>query len=169
VIAATHAPLEEWVPKRRFRADLLYRLAVFPIRVPPLRERQEDIVPLAVAILNRLAARSKRSVPSLSQSVVDRLLAHPWRGNVRELENVLERALITSGRSLTLPSDLGDELLESGSPVRQRTLDQSIAVAIRQALERSGGRIYGKGGAAERLGVKPTTLQSKMRKLGVSR
>lgn len=179
VIAATHQPLEKWVVEGRFRADLFYRLHVFPITIPPLRERRADIAALVADIVAEKAQKLGRAVPHLPQEVVQVLESHPWPGNVRELENTLERALILSpDDTLQLPRPLswtsGSEVLpntallsDPGSSVA--TWEEATRRCIEEALYSSKGRIYGEGGAAELLGLKPSTLQSKMKKLGVSR
>ncbi len=169
VVAATHRRLEELVRKRRFRADLLYRLEVFPLHVPPLRERAEEIPGLAVALLARIARRLGRSAPRMTPSQLRQLSAHAWPGNVRQLENVLERALLLSpGDALALelePTGRGEGSSRGARPER---LAAAVERCIRTALEHTGGRIYGPGGAAELLGLRPSTLQSKMQRHGIT-
>jgi len=167
VIAATNRPLAEMVNDGRFREDLYYRLDVFAIRVPALRERRGDLAPLAHALVARLAARLQQSPPTVTRSLLAKLEAHDWPGNVRELANVLETALILgNGRTLELPPAL------SRRPPPRRPIarfDHAIRDAIVEALRASRGKIYGSDGAAARLGLKPATLQSKMLKLALRR
>ena len=173
ILAATHRPLEELVAAGSFRADLFYRLAVFPLVLPPLRARLEDIRPLARYFAARLAARMNRRPPRIPEAVFRRLEAHSWPGNVRELANVLERALILSpGDELVLPPFEGP-LSPAGTAAtgsaESLTFDARMREVLAQALEASGGRIYGPDGAAARLDLPPTTLQAKLRKCGLKR
>ncbi len=168
LIAATHRPLEELVRDGRFREDLYYRLEVFPIALPPLRDRLQDLPALVEEILVRLCARQGRALVHLSRPSLERLERHAWPGNIRELENVLERALVVSrGERLDLaeqvPTPAKASARESAGEVL--TFAESSRRAIAAAITASGGRIYGSGGAADRLGLKPSTLQSKMRRL----
>jgi formate hydrogenlyase transcriptional activator len=168
IIAATHQPLEELVRRGAFRADLLYRLDVFPIVMPPLRERRDDLVPLAHAIIARIAKRFGRRPPKLTRAAVTAISAYAFPGNVRELENILERAMVVVAGS-DLDVELGGRPAATaiGAPVL--TYRAAEDRCIRAALEAAGGRIYGAGGAAELLQLQPTTLQSKMQKLGIRR
>ena len=170
VIAATHRPLEAMVADGALREDLYYRLHVFPVAVPPLRERPEDLEPLARAILARLAERFGRAAPQLGAASLARLTTHDWPGNVRELENVLERSLVMStGDELLLPEPFAGLPLTKSTGGRAPTYGEAMKRCLEQALEASGGKIYGEDSAAAALGLKPTTLQSKMRKLGIGR
>jgi DNA-binding NtrC family response regulator len=166
VIAATNRRLDDMVRAGTFREDLFYRLAVFDIVVPPLRERVDDIAPLADAILDVHARRLGLEKPPLTRTIVGRLEAHAWPGNVRELENVLEAAMIVGDGKLELPAELG-----RGAGSRRAGLDFASAsrAAIEAALRACRGKIYGADGAAARLGLEPSTLQSKMKKLGIER
>jgi len=169
VITATNRDLETAAREGRFRPDLYYRLNVFPIRLPPLRERKED-VPLLVRYLTlRYGARLAKRIPAVSQETMDVLRAYPWPGNVRELENVIERAMILSGGAeLDLSGSLttiGGGGVEAGV----RTLEDIQREYIRLVLERTGWRVSGDGGAAELLGMKATTLEARMKKLGIKR
>ena len=170
VVAATHRPLETMVADGRFRADLYYRLDVFPIVIPPLRERPDDLPVLATALLARLAARHGRRPPLLTAAALAQLRTHSFPGNVRELENVLERALILSpGDELRLPFVFSAPLSGATPASAPSSLQDTMTAAVVEALRRSGGRIHGPGGAAERPGLPPTTLQSKIRRLGLQR
>jgi transcriptional regulator with GAF, ATPase, and Fis domain len=177
ILAATHVDLERAVATGRFRADLYYRLDVFPLRLPPLRERLEDLPSLCRALLDEQACRTGRRGCRVSETGLAKLRGYPWPGNIRELANVLERATILSGHAV-----LGPEVLDLPTPAR--TVEQGAGAArapaarvatladverehIRTVLAHTGGRIYGRGGAAELLGLKPSTLQSRMKKLGV--
>ncbi|WP_438014425.1 sigma 54-interacting transcriptional regulator [Sorangium sp. So ce315] len=167
VIAATHRPLEDMVASGAFREDLYYRLQVFPIVVPPLRERPEDLEALTRVIVDKVAASFGRAPPRVSAAAMARLRAHDWPGNVRELENVIERSMVMStGDELVLSAPLSAAPRAAGRVVTYREAAQRC---IEEALRASGGKIYGEDGAAAALGLKPTTLQSKMRKLGIRR
>ena len=163
VIAATNRSLAAMVAAGTFREDLYYRLHVFAIELPPLRDRRDDLGPLAAALIDELAAQLGVPVPPLTRAVASRLAAHDWPGNVRELRNVLEAAIVAGDGGLALPDEL--------PPRRARgaTLADATRVAIEDALRATRGRLYGKHGAAARLGLEPTTLQSKRKKLGIVR
>jgi transcriptional regulator with GAF, ATPase, and Fis domain len=163
VIAATHRDLEAMVGEGRFRRDLFYRLSVFPIRIPPLRERTSDIEPLVRHILGELSRAFGEEPPALDTKTLKRLKAYAWPGNVRELENVLERSVILSrGGPLEVALPASPVMR---SPVR---FEDAARRCIADALATSGGRIYGPTGAAAILGLKPTTLVSKMQRLHVA-
>jgi transcriptional regulator with GAF, ATPase, and Fis domain len=171
VIAATNRDLGEAVTTGRFRADLYYRLHVFPIRVPPLRERKEDIARLVGHFVSRYASRFGRHVETISKPALRALLTHSWPGNVRELENVIERAVILSrGSELELcdwtPKPLA-LMAPMGGPIQ--TLEVVQRNHIVSVLEITRWRVSGPRGAAKLLGVKPTTLAARMKKLGISR
>ena len=165
LVAATHRNLREEVASRRFRQDLYYRVAVTQIRIPPLRERKEDIPLLAEHILQRQAARHGRAVPELAPDVLLRLAAHDWPGNVRELRNVIEGMLLLGGGRLTC-EDLPDELRQAAGPVVEGCLSENERLLIRQAIERSHGNLTR---AARALGIAKSTLYLRMRKYGLSR
>jgi DNA-binding NtrC family response regulator len=166
VIAATNHDLEQAMREGRFRQDLFYRLNVFPITVPPLRERREDIPLLVWAFVKEIGEGMGRSIEKIPKKSMDMLQEYPWPGNVRELRNVIERAMILSIRS-TLIIDR----LESKDPtlVPNRTLEEIERNHIADVLESVQWRVYGKNGAAEILGLKPSTLQHRMKKLGIEK
>jgi transcriptional regulator with GAF, ATPase, and Fis domain len=165
LIAATHRDLPMRVREGAFREDLHYRLAVVPITLAPLRDRPEDLDELIGAITVSIAARMGRTVPTIAGADRARLMRWRWPGNVRELRNVIERALVlTRGDVLSLPDGWDGASLPSDMP---ESFDDAQRRIFRDALAASGGRIYGTGGAAERLGLAPTTLRSKMEKLGM--
>lgn len=175
VIAATHRSLEAMVQEGTFRSDLYYRLNIFPLHVPPLRERREDIRPLVEYFLARFCTEMHREVPRLQEEELRAWLAYGWPGNVRELENDVARAVILhQGRTFHLPPHPPGGLREAqaasaapGQPLER--FDDAVIALLRSALERTGGRIHGPRGAAALLGLKPTTLQGKLRKYGLSR
>ncbi len=170
LIAATNRPLADMVRDGRFREDLFYRLNVFTISLPPLRERREDLVPLVAMLVRGLSERLRLLEPQISRSVMTRLAAHDWPGNVRELANVLESALIVGGgRSIELPDDFSRASPRRSAGDVAPTLDATVRDAIERALQATRGKIYGRNGAAARLGLKPATLQSKMQKLAIRR
>ena len=167
-IAATNRDLRADVRTARFRADLFYRLNVFPITVPPLRERRADIPELADHFVRHFAAAHDRAVTEVPARVLQLLSRYDWPGNVRELRNVIERAVLTSTSSeLQVHSEW---LTSDTSPVETaRTWAAQEKARILESLRAAGGRIYGPGGAAQRLGLRPTTLYGKMRKHGISK
>jgi formate hydrogenlyase transcriptional activator len=169
VIAATHRDLPAAVAEGRFRADLYYRLNVFPIHVPPLRDRTEDIPALVDHLVRHFARRLNKPIRGVSRPTLDLLMNYSWPGNVRELENILERAIIVAADDYLQvdPSWLAT------APVPPRAAPSALADVERRtilaALQRAGGRIYGPGGAAQALGLKPSTLYGKLRKHGIER
>jgi formate hydrogenlyase transcriptional activator len=168
VVAATNQNLEKMVRDCRFRADLYYRLNVFPILVPPLRNRRDDIPQLVEYLVGFLASRMKKEVPAISETSLEMLKYHDWPGNVRELQNFLERAIVRSGGShLEIPLDelLGHPTLDSDAT---QTLAQLEREHILRVIRGAGGVIAGQNGAAARLGLPRTTLIYRMRKLGIS-
>jgi transcriptional regulator with GAF, ATPase, and Fis domain len=177
LIAATHQDLESMVAAGRFRADLWYRIHVFPIRLPPLRERLRDIPELAAHFARRAAQRLGLMPQALDGDAIERLLTYPWPGNVRELAAVMERAAILGeGRRLAVAEALGGgtstpQVTLTGdaasSDPASDTLDAAIRSQIESALTRCLGRIEGPFGAAQVLGVNPHTLRARMRKLGI--
>ena len=179
IVAATNRDLEAEVAAGRFRRDLWYRLSVFPLHIPPLRDRREDIADIAAAWLDRHARRTGRGPWSLSPATLARLAAYPWPGNVRELLNSLERATILAPAGgldadyfPALPTMAGAAAgvaVAAAAPPSTSTLAAQEDAAIRAALVRCRGRIYGPLGAAAELGLKASTLQSRMRKRGIPR
>jgi transcriptional regulator with GAF, ATPase, and Fis domain len=164
VIAATNRDLAEDLRAGRFRKDLYYRLNVFPIRVPPLRERAEDIPMLVWAFLKEFSSRMGKKITQVPRQTMEALQSHPWPGNVRELRNVIEHgAIVTSGDTLRVPM-----LLDADSGVQPApTLADSERAHILKALEKTGWRIKGPRGAATLLGINPSTLYSRLQKLGI--
>jgi transcriptional regulator with GAF, ATPase, and Fis domain len=169
VIAATHRPLERMIAEKTFRADLYYRLRGFPLEIPALRERPEDVAAIVQGRLAQLCRRMKRPVPRVAPSTLSALCSAPWPGNVRELENTLERALIaSSGAELIIP-ELPDEPHAALRSSGVETFRAASRRAIEAALLAAGGKIYGPGGAAQLLELKPSTLQTKIQKLSIKR
>jgi formate hydrogenlyase transcriptional activator len=169
VIAATNRDLEQMVEEQKFRSDLYYRLKVFPVVVPPLRERAEDIPPLVRHFAQKFATRMKKGVDSIPVEAMKALQAYPWPGNVRELENFVERAVILSpGSDLFVPlSELKRPPAHVGGSAG--TLEEAEREHIVKVLRETNWVIGGASGAASKLGMKRTTLQSKMQKLGIVR
>jgi formate hydrogenlyase transcriptional activator len=168
LVAATNRDLGEMVAARTFRSDLYYRLRVFPLHMPPLRDRQEDIPALVRYFVEKHARRMNRAVETIPAETLDLLVRYPWPGNIRELENLIERAVIVSpGPVLRVPVG---ELQPASEPLADSlTLRAAERDHILKALEATNWVLAGPRGAAARLGMKRTTLQSKMRKLGVKR
>jgi transcriptional regulator with GAF, ATPase, and Fis domain len=170
VIAATNRNLIDEVRAGRFRRDLYYRLNVFPITMPPLRQRRSDIPALAQYAVRCLSQRHHRQIDTIPRLVLDALTAYDWPGNVRELENVLERAIITAPDStLRLLEPLVPEMLEAAPAAPTGMLVDVERAHILRVLQSTAWRIEGSRGAAAALGLKPSTLRSRMRKLGVKR
>jgi len=168
LVAATNRDLSEMVAARTFRSDLYYRLRVFPLVMPPLRERQEDIPALVRYFVEKYARRMNRTIDTIPAETLHLLVNYPWPGNIRELENLIERAVIISpGPVLRVPHS---ELKPAREPIDDNlTLRAAEREHILKALEATNWVLAGPRGAAARLGMKRTTLQSKMRKLGVER
>jgi PAS domain S-box-containing protein len=165
VIAATNRDLEQAVRDGRFREDLFYRLNVFPITVPPLRERREDIPVLVWTFVHEFSKKMGKRIESIPKKTIEALSGHPWPGNVRALRNTIERAMILStGTTLKVELPVAESRAEAAT-----TLADAQRSHITRALEATGWRIRGKGGAAERLGLKPTTLEYRMKRLGIRR
>jgi transcriptional regulator with GAF, ATPase, and Fis domain len=178
ILTTTNRDLTKEVAAGRFREDLFFRLSVFPLQVPALRERRDDIPLLAEHFLHLAAKRLGYGKLRLSPENLDELIRYSWPGNVRELQNVIERAVILSGgRTLrfSLQEPIRSKTLEEGRepansrPLTRQQIQESQRESIEAALKRSHGKIYGPGGAAEILGLRPTTLNSKIAALGISR
>ena len=174
IIAATNQDLSSLVREGRFREDLFYRLNVFPIVVPPLRQRVSDIPALVQHFIERKARELKTGdTPLLAAGAMDTLLAYPWPGNVRELENVIERAMILHRGEVLRFDDLtalpDRKARPKAAPSKDETLglDAFVKGHIQYVLGLTGGKIHGPGGAGERLGVNPDTLRYRMKKLGI--
>jgi PAS domain S-box-containing protein len=166
IIAATNRDIEQEVKNGKFRRDLFYRLNVFPIVIPPLRERPEDIPLLVRAFVKEFQKRMGKEIESIPKKTMQALQSYPWPGNVRELRNVIEHAVILS-KSKTLHVDVPKRASsETDATGNLKDMERMHMVAV---LEKTGWRIAGQGGAAEVLGLKRTTLQAKMKKLGIKR
>ena len=170
LVAATHRELERMVERDQFRGDLYYRLNVFPIKLPPLRERREDIAPLVGHYVEVFSRRMGKHIDTISEEFVRAFESHSWPGNIRELQNVIERAVILSNDGL-LPNPLRPTRAASmvGFPVSTATLKESERTLILGALEAAGWLVGGPYGAAARLGMKRTTLIARMKKHGILR
>src|SRR5579872_3622139 len=169
LVAATHRNLPQMVERNEFRSDLYYRLNVFPITLPPLRERLEDIPQLVSHFVEVFGRRMGKRVEQIPQTTMNAFVAYPWPGNVRELQNLIERAVIRSEDGV-LPNPLPPSgTSPTNSIAAQGTLRDHETALILQTLEVAGGMIGGPQGAAARLGLKRTTLVSKMKRLGIYR
>jgi transcriptional regulator with GAF, ATPase, and Fis domain len=166
IIAATNRDLARAAAEGKFRNDLYYRLNVFPIAIPPLRERSEDIPPLVWAFVRQYEKKMGKRIDHIPRKSMEDLQNHPWPGNARELRNVVEHAMIVStGRILDVrvPQRVSSEV---SANIRLEDAERRHILGV---LQKSGWRLAGRGGAAEILGLKRTTLQSKMKKLGIRR
>lgn len=178
IIAATHKDLEKMMETKRFRADLFFRLRVFPITIPPLRDRSEDIPALIHHFINKKSKEMKRIiVPTLAPRVIERLMAYHWPGNIRELENAVERSLILDQGDLLYFKDIGmsediksktNEFLNNNSSFESLELDAVMSGHIRYVLHSCNGRVEGEKGAAKVLNINPSTLRKRMKKLKIS-
>jgi formate hydrogenlyase transcriptional activator len=168
IIAATNRDLSQEVQQGRFRQDLFYRLNVFPIRVPPLRERPEDILPLVWSFVRHFEKKMGKQIDRIPQRSMEVMRHYTWPGNVRELKNVIEHAMIvTQGKTLDVRVPENSQFEQNhDSCINLEAMERKH---ILNALQSSGWRLAGKGGAAETLGLKRTTLQAKMKKLGIER
>ena len=165
MVAATHRDIPAMIRNNRFREDLFYRLNVFPIEIPPLRERPGDIPLLVHYFVSRLARRMQKDIKTIPKHAMEALVNYSWPGNVRELENFMERAVI-----LTRASELAVPIaeLKHSAQAPHPTFHDAERDAIINALKAASGKIAGAGGAAQRLGLKRTTLQNKIRRLRIS-
>ena len=172
IIAATNKDLEGEMAAGRFRIDLYYRLNIFPLILPPLRERKEDILLLANHFLNLFTKKQGKSISGFSQQAVKAMENYSWPGNVRELENVIERGVLLTNESLintiNLPADLVVTTERSYSG-KVKTIEENERDHILYVLERCGWKVFGRGGAAEMLAINISTLNSRMKKLGITR
>jgi transcriptional regulator with GAF, ATPase, and Fis domain len=169
LVAATHRDLEQMVKRNEFRSDLYYRLNVFPVQLPPLRERRDDIPALVAHFVDVYSRRIGKNIERIAEGIMSALCAYAWPGNIRELQNLIERAVILSDDGV-LPNPLPKAgtvavTLTSSSG----TLKDISRALILETLRATGWMIGGPGGAADRLGMKRTTLLAKMKKLGISR
>ena len=171
MIAATHRDLRAMIQDEKFREDLFYRFNVFPIEIPPLRERREDIPLLVNYFVSKLCRRMQKQITSISRQAMEMLSNCPWKGNVRELANLIERAvIITRGEELQVPLAMLPSCSDVVVPVSSlSSFRQAESNVIIDALRAAAGRIAGRGGAAERLGLKRTTLQNKIRRLCITK
>jgi formate hydrogenlyase transcriptional activator len=171
LIAATHRDLRAMIRDEEFREDLFYRFNVFPIEIPPLRERREDIPLLVNYFVSQVSGRMGRQIRFIPKRAMEILTNCPWKGNIRELANFIERAVILSrGPELEVPvSELPASSGISVAMAAPSTFRQAESSVIVDALRAASGRIAGRGGAAERLGLKRTTLQNKIRRLGITK
>jgi formate hydrogenlyase transcriptional activator len=171
VVAATHRNLEEMIVEKQFRSDLYYRLNVFPINIPPLRERPEDIPLLVQYFVQQFARKLNKSIESVRCATMDALMQYPWPGNIRELENVIERAVILStGPTLRVPiGDLHTRIAPGHNHDRNQTLEQMERRHILATLKETRWVLSGPRGAATRLGLNRATLYFRMKKLGIIR
>jgi formate hydrogenlyase transcriptional activator len=169
LIAATHRDLAQMVTRNEFRGDLYYRLNVFPVLVPPLRERREDIRQLVLHFAEVFARRMGKHIEQIPETTMDAFIAYPWPGNIRELQNLIERSVIRSDDGV-LPNPLPPSQTNTIPTIApQGTLREHEATLILETLRAAGGMIGGPRGAAARLGLKRTTLVSKMKRLGIYR
>ena len=178
MIAATHRDLPAMIRDEKFREDLFYRLNVFPIEIPPLRERRDDIPLLVSHFASKFARRMRKHISFISDATLEALTSNPWRGNVRELANLIERAVILSpeeellvdtSKFLAASSQNPSARESSIASAESSTFKEAERQVIIGALSAASGRIAGRGGAAERLGLKRTTLQNKMSRLGITK
>jgi formate hydrogenlyase transcriptional activator len=170
LVAATNGDLGRLISEKLFRSDLYYRLNVFPISVPPLRDRAEDIPLLVTHFVAKYAARMQKVIEGIRAEVMDTLTSYSWPGNIRELQNFIECSVIlTSGSTLCCPLARLGSGAEVNSPGEPVTLEDLNREHICRTLQQTRGVIMGPNGAAARLGIKRTTLYARMRKLGISR
>jgi DNA-binding NtrC family response regulator len=172
IIAATNRNLEQEVAEGRFRMDLYYRLNVFPIELPGLRNRKEDIPLLAVHFIEKCAASLGRRVHGIEADALEQLMQYDWPGNIRELENVIERSVLmargTSLEEMIMPAVPASAVVRQAAASKPlKTIEENERDHIIAALQQTGGKISGPGGAAEMLGINVSTLNSRMRKLGI--
>ena len=173
VVAATHRDLEEMIVENQFRLDLYYRLNVFPIHIPPLRERQEDIPLLVRHFVRQFARQMNKTIEAISSETMEALIRYPWPGNIRELQNVIERSVIVheKGNLSVEQSWLARECFayRTGNPAPFRKSAMEEREMIGAALAETRGRVSGPSGAAAKLGIPPSTLESKIRAMNINK
>ncbi|MBP2614960.1 sigma-54 interaction domain-containing protein [Chryseobacterium jejuense] len=171
IITATNRNLEKEVAEGRFRSDLFYRLNVFPVHLPALRERKEDIPLLANYFLEKLYPKTFKKIKGFSQKIVKMMIANPWLGNIRELENMIERSMLTAKGDIIREMDFPKviDYQNTDQDFQVKTLQEFEKEYILKIIEKCNGRIFGETGAARLLGLPPTTLISKMQKLGIEK
>ena len=175
IIAATNYDLEKLVAEGKFRKDLYHRLQVYYIKVPPLRERTEDIEPLSKFFIDRFSKIMNKSIAAVSKAAIEKLKGYSFPGNVRELENIIQRAIIVSKSNImtdvdiTISTNLQEVDHSGGMHIQQSivTLEEMERKYILEVLRKTEGKISGRNGAAELLGLHPNTLRSRMIKLGI--
>jgi formate hydrogenlyase transcriptional activator len=169
IIAATHRDLPTMIRDEKFREDLFYRFNVFPVEIPPLRERRQDIPLLVDYFVSKFSRRMRRQITSIPEATMEALTNNAWPGNVRELANFIERAVIlSSGKELEVPMSELSVSYSCRASAQASTFVEAERKVIIEALSASSGRVAGNGGAAQRLGLKRTTLQHKIRRLGIT-
>jgi transcriptional regulator with GAF, ATPase, and Fis domain len=169
VIAATNRDLATEARRGTFRSDLYFRLNIFPIQVPPLRDRRDDIALLANYFVRQFSSRMGRAIEQIDGQALERMAQYDWPGNVRELANILERAVILCQGKVLTDRHLGLPERAAGGEAEIHTLEEMERRHILRALERTGGVLAGPDGAAALLGLNRSTLWSRMRKLGIDR
>jgi formate hydrogenlyase transcriptional activator len=173
VVAATHRNLEEMIQDKQFRSDLYYRLNVFPISIPPLRERQEDIPLLVWHFVRQFAKRMNKTVDAISSETMQALTRYPWPGNIRELQNVIERSVVIyekgnlSVKKSWLAHESFSPVAVTQTPFKRSAMEDREMIGA--ALAESSGRVSGPSGAAAKLGIPPSTLESKIRSLNINK
>jgi formate hydrogenlyase transcriptional activator len=168
LVAATNRDLAEEIRAGRFRSDLYYRLNVFPVHVPPLRERKEDIPPLVAHFAEKYGSRFGRRISRIDRKTLDVLRAHSWPGNVRELENAVERGVILArGGVLSIDSSMLREPEAGSAAVPPRYAEERLAIEV--ALGASGGKVSGDAGAAKKMGIPASTLEFRIKRLGIDK
>jgi transcriptional regulator with GAF, ATPase, and Fis domain len=172
IITATNKELLQQIENGEFRNDLYYRLAVYPITIPPLRNRTSDIPLLIDLFVKRYALKHRKAIIKVTRQVIDELSHYPWPGNIRELENVIERAVIISTSDTLKMKDIYPEFYKPGNDKKTEkgtflTLEEEERKHILKALEKTSWQIHGSKGAATLLGINPSTLRSRMKKLGI--
>jgi hydrogenase-4 transcriptional activator len=168
LLAATNRNLMEMIGEGKFREDLYYRLNVFPIHIPPLRERKEDIPLLVHYFVDQLSRKMRKNIRMVPRGALEAMMNWSWPGNVRELQNFIERSVILT-RGETLAAPIAELRKHEKNAVKIAPLPATDRDAILEALRASRGRMAGAGGAAERLGLKRTTLLKRMARLNISR